>query len=378
LNEDRSDAAHTFSFLQQAAQAEFQSLTFYRVFSIGKVSEMKSVIQIVCVVAIVAAWAPAASAVVIETVLVGDAGNVPDTEIMSTDGTTGYGSVKEAYRFAKYEVTSRQYSEFLNAVADTDTYGLYNTDMWTELRGCKIERSGTPGSYSYSVAADQGNRPVNFISWGDAARFANWMHNGQPTGLQGPGTTEDGSYRVAGATSRADLLAVTRQPDATWVIPTENEWYKAAYYAPAAGSYFDYPTSSDSTPGNSLAGPDPGNTATYLDTAWVPGFPYWRSEVGDHENSSSPYGTFDQGGNVWEWNEAVIDLGGGDITNVYRGLRGGDFSNSDGSLLASYRSYYDPSDEGEFTGLRVAEVPEPATMAVLALGGLAVLKRRRN
>ena len=33
----------------------------------------------------------------------------------------------------------------------TDTYGLYNADMWSEY-GCKIQRGGTSGSYTYSVA----------------------------------------------------------------------------------------------------------------------------------------------------------------------------------------------------------------------------------
>ena len=339
---------------------------------------MRRACVLVRAAALVAVLCSAASATVVETVPIGNAGNFPDTEIMSTDGTTGYGSVRDAYQIGRYEVTARQYTEFLNAVAVTDTHGLYNPEMWSDAVGAKIDQSGSPGTYSYTVAADKGDRPVNFVSWGDSARFANWLHNGQPTGAQGPATTEDGSYFLDGALTRLELLAVTREPDATWVIPSENEWYKAAYHKNdgLTGNYFDYPTSNDAAPGNSLTDPDPGNTATFLDGSFVPGPPNWRSEVGDHENSWSPYGTFDQGGNVWEWNEAVIDLSGGSLDDADRGLRGGDYSNSAGSLISSFRSSYDPSQEELFIGFRVSQVPEPTTLTLLALGSLAFLCRR--
>jgi formylglycine-generating enzyme required for sulfatase activity len=41
----------------------------------------------------------------------------------------------------------------------------------------------------------------------------------------------------------------------------------------------------------------------------VIGSPYYRMNVGEFENSDSPYGTFDQGGNIWEWNEAIFSVG---------------------------------------------------------------------
>ena len=106
--------------------------------------------------------------VVIETVPVGNTANSANSH--------GEGAVSYDYRIGKYEVTAAQYCEFLNAVAKTDTYGLYNTLMWTATgnqMGCKIQQAGSSGSYAYSVASDWGNRPVNYVSWGDAARFAN-------------------------------------------------------------------------------------------------------------------------------------------------------------------------------------------------------------
>jgi len=48
-----------------------------------------------------------------------------------------------------------------------------------------IERTGSAGSYTYSVASSRENRPVNYVRWHDAVRFANWLHNGKPTGAPG-------------------------------------------------------------------------------------------------------------------------------------------------------------------------------------------------
>ncbi len=305
----------------------------------------------------------------LETVPVGHPGNAGD----SRHG--GYGAVAYEYRIGRFEVTAGQYCEFLNAVAATDTYMLYNVEMGNDY-GCKIRRSGSQGSFVYSVEPEWANRPVNFVSWGDAARFANWLHNGQPTGPQGPGTTETGAYTLNGAMTDEELAAVTRNPDWRWAIPTEDEWYKAAYHMNdgATGNYWEYPTASNNPPVSRLIDPDPGNSATFYDNGLTIGHPYVRTEVGAHENSASAYGTFDQGGNVREWNEALIGPS-------YRGLRGGAFLNFVNALAAGYRDLYRPSWDYGPVGFRVVQIPEPGCLGVLAFGGAAVLiplRRRRG
>jgi hypothetical protein len=131
---------------------------------------------------------PAAATISMDWVSVGDINNDPDP-------ATGYGSVDHAYNIGTHEVTLGQYTEFLNATAASDPYGLYTPYMATIPNIAGISQCGSSGSFSYSVIGSA-NRPVTWMSWFDAARMANWMHNGQ-----GSGSTEMGVYSLNGATS---------------------------------------------------------------------------------------------------------------------------------------------------------------------------------
>ncbi len=310
-----------------------------------------------------------------------DVGNIANGGELSGAGAGGAGpnricgAVDYAYSMAKFEITAAQYVEFLNAVAATDSYGLYTTEMWSNDVGCKIDRQGTAGSYSYVVDPQWANRPVNYVTWGDAARFANWMHNGQPIGQQNSLTTEDGSYALNGATTDAELMTVSRQANATWVIPTEDEWYKSAYHENDGDTahYYDFPTTADAIPGNQVDGGE--NRATYYDYLGggeTIGDPYYRTLVGAHINSLSPYGTFDMGGNVAEWNEENI-YGSG------RGLRGGSYDSfGPNDLRSSYRGYRSPTTASETVGFRLAVVPEPSILLLMAIAGLSLSAMRRT
>ena len=304
---------------------------------------------------------------------VGDAGNAGE---LSGAGAGGVGpdricgGVSYAYEMQRCEVTAAEYVGFLNAVGANDLYGLYSPEMFSHAYGCRIERSGVPGGYSYSVADDWRDRPVNFVNWGDAARFANWLANGQPTGAQGPGTTEDGSYTLNGAMSDAELGAVVRNPGASYVIPSEDEWYKAAYFRTGTlgDSYWSYPTRSNEAPDNRLLNPDPGNNANFYDLGYTLGFPYFRNVVGAFHNSPSGYGTFDQGGNVKEWTEGVI-------WETQRCVRGGSCFYGIEDLHANKRIGILPSYSDNDLGFRVALAPEPTAALLLLLGAAAVRRR---
>jgi formylglycine-generating enzyme required for sulfatase activity len=234
------------------------------------------------------------------------------------------------------------------------------------------------------VPGYEANRPVRCVSWGDAARSANWLTNGQPTGPQGPTTTEDGSYDLSytynyyGHAREWALLGVGRevQPGSQrYYIPTEDEWYKAAYHKNdgPTGNYWDYPTGTDNVPSNAWVTPDPGNNANFYSGRHTIGEPYYCTPVGTFENSESPYGTFDQGGNVWEWNEAIV-------YGRYYGVRGGSYNYYDmgeSILRAACRQAWDPGYEGGDTGFRIAAVPEPVSLVMLLLGLQTVLSQRR-
>ncbi|MFP4261554.1 MAG: formylglycine-generating enzyme family protein [Opitutales bacterium] len=300
--------------------------------------------------------ASASAAITIDTVSVGDANNKNDNN--------GYGAVSYGYHIGTYEVTNRQYTAFLNAVAGTDTHGLYNSNMGSNAHG-GILRIGTSGSFTYFTRPNMAYKPVNYVSFWDAARFANWLTNGQGTGAQDNSTTEAGMYNLGGTTTPTNS-SVTRQLDFALgqngvAVASENEWYKAAYYD-GSGGYFAYPTQS-----NSITTAD-ANYAKSVGTV---------TDVGAYAADSSHYGTFDQGGNVWEWNDAIVSTSN-------RGMRGGSFGDVFvSSLRSSGRSLLNPPNEVNGVGFRVsslAPIPEPSAYAAIlgCLGLTLVLIRRKK
>jgi formylglycine-generating enzyme required for sulfatase activity len=307
---------------------------------------------------------PAFAVVSIDYVSVGNAGNAADAATGSLYGSVGY-----AYNIGKNEVTISQYAEFLNNAAQTDTNGLWNSNMGSNANIAGITRAGSSGSFSYSVTGS-GLRPITYVSWYDAARFTNWMHNGQ-----GSGSTETGAYTLTGNTG-----LIIKNVGATVWLPSESEWYKAAYYDPnkggaGVGGYWEQATQSNTVAGNTIG---VANSANYFDgdLAVTQSGSYsasqnYLTDVGAYgANSDSAYGTNDQAGNVFEWNDAVIGSS--------RGLRGSSWDGPSFGLPASYRVDTTPPDGSSAVGFRVASVPEPSALLLVSIAAGVLLTRRRR
>jgi formylglycine-generating enzyme required for sulfatase activity len=262
-------------------------------------------------------------------------------------------------------------------VAKTDTYGLYNTSMASTTYIAGITRSGSPGTFTYSVVAGSGNKPITYVSWFDAARFTNWMHNGQITGAQNNLTTEDGAYTLNGAIFG---VSVTKNVGATVWIPSEDEWYKAAYFDPnkggaGVGGYWLHANQSNTMTTNTVG---VAGAANHYDGDYVgsgtSSYPTTNAltDVGAYGvNSESAYGTNDQGGNVWEWNDRV--------DGTSRGLRGGSYDSEAIYMSSTGRWNNDlASNEAFSSGFRVASIPEPTSLVFAMLTGGVVLIRRKK
>jgi sulfatase modifying factor 1 len=309
---------------------------------------MKNIKTLLAVTAATCALASSVSAMIeIDTSYVGDAGNANDT--------SGYGGVSYDYHVGTYEVTNSQYVSFLNAKGSTNAHGVYNSNMNSSAYG-GIQQTGSSGSFTYNVKSGFGDKPVNFVSFWDAARFTNWLTNGQ-----GSGDTENGMYDLtAGGISGNTVTRNATEWSAGGVaVASEDEWYKAAYYQPVgaggdADSYWLYPTAS-----NSIT-TDDANYQNSVDGGKL-------TDVGTYSGDASYYGTFDQGGNLWEWNDAIV-------SSTDRGLRGGAFDITSNNLQSSDRYPNIPTDEFTSVGFRVsslAPIPEPSTYAAI-FGSLAL------
>ncbi len=296
---------------------------------------MKHVRATIWVVVIILSVANIASAEIIrdgidiDFVTIGNAGNAADS--------TSYGAVANDYSIGKYEITNGQWNTFVSAAGAP---------------------TGNP-----SNAYDEGARwtgtdvPTNYVSWYEAAQFCNYLTTGDKS---------LGAYQFSGNNSNpGDFEGIDRASaisiyGTTYVLPTEDEWYKAAYYT--GSGYSTYANGTDTAP---VAGVETNYNHT-IDQPWG---------IGDGTQEQN--GTFDMMGNVFEWMESPFDIGDY-LSDAYRPVRGGGYSNHSSYLSSSYRKDYSPDLDYYHVGFRVASVPEPTTLLLLGLGGLMLRRKYRR
>ena len=323
--------------------------------------------------------APVRAGITLDWVTVGDPGNTADT------APTGYGAVATSFQIMKYEYTNQQYTEFLNSVdvGGGNLHSVYNASMSSDPLGGISFTSGTAAGSKYAIKTNMGDKPVNYVSWFDAARVSNWLMNGATSSS----STEMGAYTLVNGQISGTAPALN--PGASISIPSEDQWYKAAYYKGGGrnAGYWDYATQSDTAPTTVTAGStgvgSAGGTGNFANYNLVAS---WNSQTGNvttvgTNGGAIAYGAFDMSGNVYEWNDLTGTAGSS------RGVRGGVWASNAFAMSSSSRGSLDPSFEGNYFGFRLAnpssssvpEIDPDGWRAVLGLivAGLGIVERRR-
>ena len=284
-----------------------------------------------------------ANAFTMDFVTIGNPGNAADT----TGSPNPAGSVAYTYNLGKYEVSRDQI--------------------------IKANAAGSLGITLQDMSSYGGNgllKPATGISWYEAAKYVNWLNTS--SGGTAAYKFVGGTFQLWSSTDAGyNASNMFRNSLAKYWLPSSNEWYKAAY-GNRNGTWNNYATGSDSAP-TAVASGTAANTAVYGQSAFT-----GPADI-NNAGGLSAYGTMGQGGNVWEWNETAYD-GTNNTAGESRELRGGSWDNNSFFLDASIRSSGVPSVEDFDGGFRVASVPEPSALSLLAvgLGGLAILRRRRE
>lgn len=296
-----------------------------------------------------------------------------DMATIGNPGNAGYivnglGAVPYTFAISKYETTNQQYVDFLNSVGQSNPNGIYSANMGSNTNGGIIQ-SGSPGSFTYSVKAGNNpmgvpyaNVPVNFVSWFSAARFVNWLHNGKQSN---PALLETGSYTLNNNTTGA---LPSRNPGATFVLPSLNEWVKAGFNngGLTSTSYTLYATNNATKPVSNVTNTSLSNVANYGGATLNANGPL---AVGSYTDSLSHYGLYEMMGNVAEMTDTANSGNSAQWTAM-----SGSFGTANASLatfnIASLPSTYVGSNAATAQiGFRVAAVPEPST---IVLGGVAI------
>ena len=260
----------------------------------------------------------------LDFVTIGSPGNTIDT--------TGYGKVSYTYQIGAYDISQNQ----INIAASNGLLGISGvaSNTWT------------------------GDLPATGLTWYQAAAFVNWLNTSQGYSPAYNLTYSNNSYSLAlWPTNEAWTLGgvnLYRNAECCYFLPSENEWYKAAYYDPNKSGighpgYWLYPTGNSSAP-TAVASGTAARTAVYnqINTNASPSSVFLAG-------GSSSYGTTGQGGNVFQWGESAFSGKNTNVSNA-RVIRGGDYALAASYLRSSDRASLAPSAAVGIVGFRVASI----------------------
>jgi formylglycine-generating enzyme required for sulfatase activity len=278
----------------------------------------------------------------IEFVEIGNPNNAADT----SGSPNPVGAVSYIYNLGKYEVSR----DMINKANLAGALGVTLYDMT-------------------NYGGNGANKPATGISWSEAATYVNWLNTstGNTAAYKFDGSGNFVLWSPSDSGYNANNLF--RNSLAKYFLPSVNEWYKGAYGSPS-GTWYNYATGTDSVPTAVVSGTSP-YTAVY-------GGQVGPADINDAGGLSS-YGTMAQGGNVFEWTDSAYD-GVNDAIDEFRELRGGAWDGNS-NLVATDRDVNNMQNTAtRLRGFRIAMVPEPSALSLLAvgLGGLAMMRWRRS
>ncbi len=255
------------------------------------------------------AWILMAGAAQAAFVTIGNPGN---------SAYSGRGAVDYVYQICDHEVTIAEFAA--SGAGDGDE------NYWND--GTRNAGSGAPASY---------------VTLYEAMKYCNWKTSGD---------VNDGVYVFSGGTfqralSRDNLL--TNTAHGTWyALPTEDEWFKAAYFKPDGSTYTLYANGGNApvpTHGTASGWNYYDDTEGYVNSD--PNY-IWDAAYGAQEQND----TFNMMGNVYERLETTSGL---------NQMRGGAFDNGpDHMRLDSGGSTTTDTYEGNDIGFRIVAIPNPA------------------
>jgi sulfatase modifying factor 1 len=257
----------------------------------------------------------------IDFVTIGNPGNPADT----TGVPSTAGSVLYTYRIGKYEISEQM-----------------------------IDKANALGGLGTTKDTRGPNKPATSISWYEAAKFVNWLNTS--TGNHAAYKFDiGGNFQLWQPTDPGYMPGILfRNSLAKYFLSSVDEWYKAAYYDPSAGIYYNFPTGSDIPPISVATGTAPGTAVYQAGPADI-------TQAG----GLSPYGTMAQGGNAAEWNETSLSATGQSPDLSGRAIRGGDWASFANDLASFSAVQLIPSAESATVGFRVSSnVPEPSIIAL--------------